>query len=48
MFGSHFLVDKLYIPYADLFAQWHEIIANYNSDEANYLAAKTASNLYQL
>lgn len=48
MFGSNFPVDKLYISYADLFAQWHEIIANYNTDEANYLAAKTASNFYQL
>ncbi len=48
MFGSNFPVDKLYISYADLLAQWHEIIAVYNIDEANYLASKTASNFYQL
>jgi len=48
MFGSNFPVDKLYISYADLLAQWHEIIAIYNIDEANYLASKTASNFYQL
>ncbi len=48
MFGSNFPVDKLYISYADLVAQWHEIIARYNTIEANYLAEKTASNFYQL
>ena len=48
MFGSNFPVDKLYISYADLLAQWQEVTSTYNSDEANYLAAKTASNFYQL
>ena len=48
MFGSNFPVDKLYISYADLFAQWQEITSSYNIDDANYLAAKTASNFYHL
>ena len=48
MFGSNFPVDKLYISYADLFAQWQAITSAYNIDDANYLAAKTASNFYQL
>tara|TARA_R110001583_G_scaffold2233_6_gene16409 strand:- start:16218 stop:17111 length:894 start_codon:yes stop_codon:yes gene_type:complete len=48
MFGSNFPVDKLYISYADLFIQWQEITSAYTIDEANYLAARTASNFYQL
>lgn len=48
MFGSNFPVDKLYISYVDLFAQWQEITAVYTIEEANYLAARTAKNFYQL
>lgn len=48
MFGSNFPVDKLYISYADLFTQWQEITSAYTIDEANYLAARTARNFYQL
>jgi len=48
MFGSNFPVDKLYISYGDLFAQWQKITAVYTIEEANYLAARTAKNFYQL
>lgn len=48
MFGSNFPVDKLYISYADLFAQWQEVVRHYSSREANYLSSNTAKAFYSL
>lgn len=48
MFGSNFPVDKLYISYDDLFAQWRAITTDYSQNEANFLAAQTAKNFYLL
>ncbi|WOH35786.1 amidohydrolase family protein [Thalassotalea fonticola] len=48
MFGSNFPVDKLYVSYSDLFAQWQEVVTCYNLEESMQLSAGTATHFYRL